>query len=92
MSGAPDQPPLSPGHLAAAEARAAQAEAQAAAAEAMIVQLKLLIEKLRRELTVHRGAKHAALLEVRIEDRLAGRAPAPPGDLGESIIYTNSQE
>ena len=28
----------------------------------------------------------AALLEVRIEDRFAGRAPAPPGYLGESGI------
>ena len=30
--------------------------------------------------------RHATLLEVRIEDRLAGRAPAPPGYLGESAI------
>jgi hypothetical protein len=29
----------------------------------------------------------AALLEIRIEDRLAGRTPAPPGYLGELAIF-----
>jgi hypothetical protein len=33
---------------------------------------------------VHHEVDVAALLEVRIEDRLAGRAPAPLGYLGES--------
>src|SRR5262245_15292788 len=34
----------------------------------------------------HHDVGVAALLEVRIEDRLAGRAPAPPAYLGESAI------
>jgi hypothetical protein len=32
------------------------------------------------------GRRHATVLEIRIEDRLAGRAPVPPGYLGESVI------
>jgi hypothetical protein len=34
----------------------------------------------------HHDIDVAAQLEVRIEDRLAGRAPAPSGYLGESAI------
>jgi hypothetical protein len=34
----------------------------------------------------HYDVDVAALLEVRIEDRFAGRAPAPPGYLGESGV------
>jgi hypothetical protein len=37
----------------------------------------------------HYDADVAALVEVRIEDRLAGRAPALPGYLGESVFSTN---
>jgi hypothetical protein len=41
---------------------------------------------LRGEVAAHDDSNVAALLEVRIEDSLAGRAPAPPGYLGESAI------
>ena len=37
-------------------------------------------------IAAHHDVGIAALLEVRIEDRFAGRAPAPPGYLGESAI------
>jgi hypothetical protein len=38
----------------------------------------------------HHDIGVAALLEVRIEDRFAGRAPAPPGYLGESEVLDKS--
>jgi transposase len=49
--------------LAAAEARAAEAEARASVAEATIAQLKLLIEKLRRELYGRRSERKAVLID-----------------------------
>lgn len=49
--------------LATAEARAAEAEARASAAEATIAQLKLLIEKLRRELYGRRSERKAVLID-----------------------------
>jgi hypothetical protein len=59
MSGASEHP----AGLAAAEARAAEAEARASAAEATIAQLKLLIEKLRRELYGRRAERKTVLIE-----------------------------
>jgi hypothetical protein len=41
---------------------------------------------LRGGVAAHHDGGIAALLELRIEDRLAGRAPAPRGYLGESAI------
>jgi transposase len=52
-----------PADLAAAEARAAEAEARASVAEATIAQLKLLIEKLRRELYGRRSERKAVLID-----------------------------
>jgi transposase len=59
MSGASEDPV----GLAAAEARAAEAEARASAAEATIAQLKLLIEKLRRELYGQRSERKTVLVD-----------------------------
>ena len=41
---------------------------------------------------VHHDVGIAALLEVRIEERLAGRAPAQAVHLGESLFNTNSTD
>jgi transposase len=71
MSETPDDPV----DLAAAEARAAEAEARASAAEATIAQLKLLIEKLRRELYGRRSERRTVLIEqlsLELEELQAG--------------------
>ena len=71
MSEASDHPV----DLAAAEARAAEAEARASAAEATIAQLKLLIEKLRRELYGRRSERRTVLIEqlsLELEELQAG--------------------
>ena len=49
--------------LAAAEARARRAEAEASNAEAVIAALKLMVEKLRRELYGRRSERKARLLD-----------------------------
>ena len=59
MSEASDDPT----DLAAARVRAAEAEARASAAEATIAQLKLLIEKLRRELYGRRAERKTLLVD-----------------------------
>ncbi len=49
--------------LAAAEARADEAEAKASNAEAIIAALKLMVEKLRREIYGQRSERKARLLD-----------------------------
>ena len=64
-----------PAEVAAAEARAAEAEARTSAAEATIAQLKLLIEKLRRELYGRRSERRTVLIDqlsLELEELAAG--------------------